>query len=231
MARAHGPGWLRSWAGPLAVLVVFALCGLAIAELGIPGAKLYFGEDGPVEIATPIVLVLTAILYAVWMAWLGLTSFVPPLVLTLMTWRELDGDLWFTGKSVISSGYYFDNPGVAFGERAFVGAIVAVIGLTILHSFWRARFRILTALRQMQPYCRSLLLAVPMLAASLTLDGLGRKVYAAFGVRLATDPSMLAGMAEEVAELGLAVAFLVALLQLRFDAGSNVLPGARSRVG
>ena len=218
--------WLRNWAALVAILAVFAATGLACEHLGVLEAKAYFGEDGAIEIATPIVFVLAAILCVAWRQRTGVRSLVPSLILLLMAWRELDGDRWFTAQSVISSGYYFENPGVSYGQRIAVGAVVLALGLIILRFLWKARYRILTAITEFQPYGRSVIAAFTMLAASLVLDGLGRKVYALFGVHLTDTASALAGIVEETAELGMAVAFLVALLQLRFDTSENTLPGA-----
>ena len=224
VATERSAEWLRTWAGLLAILAVFVATGLICAHLGILEAKPHFGEDGAVEIATPVVYVLVALLYVAWRGKIGVQSLVPPFILVLMAWRELDGDQWFTDKSVISTGYYFDNPGVGYGERVLVAAIMLPLGLIILRFLWNARYQIASAVRASQPYCRSLIAAFTMLGASLVLDGLGRKVYGYLGVHLPTTVSVLAGIIEEAGELGMAVAFLAALLQLRFDPEQNKLP-------
>jgi hypothetical protein len=154
---------------------------------------------------------------------LRLTSIVPPLLALLMGWRELDGDRWFTQKSLLSTGYYFDNPGAPYGERIVAGAILATIAVAALFFLWRTRYQILTALREFQPWLRSLVTGVALLGASLALDGIGRKL-APFGIRLSEAGGTMAKAVEEAAELGVAVAFLIALLQLRFDPVRNVLP-------
>jgi len=221
-----GPRWLRNWAGAAAIAAVFAITGILVAHLGLHAAKAHFGEDGTVEISTPVFYVLVAILYGAWRNRIGTRSIVPVLILLLMAWRELDGDRWFTEKSVISTGYYFDNPGVGYGQRILAAAILGPLGVVILGFFWEARHRILAAVRVFQPYCRSLLTAFAMLGASLILDGIGRKVYDLFGVQLSHAAIDFAGIVEETAELGMAVGFLVALLQLRFDPARNTLPRA-----
>jgi hypothetical protein len=144
-----------------------------------------------------------------------------------MGWRELDGDRWFTNKSILSTGYYFDNPGIAYGERILAGAIMALIGLAMLRFLWKARISILHAIRDFQPFCRSVIAGFAMLGISLALDGLGRKL-AVFGIHVSPVAGAVAKVMEECAELGIAVAFLIALIQLRFDPGRNALPG-RSR--
>jgi hypothetical protein len=225
-AGPRRPLWLVGWAGPLVVCLVFAVAGLFWAEIGVIPAKAYFGEDGLVEVASPIILSGIVALYLVWMVRVGLTSFVPPVVLVLMTWREFDGDKWFTAKSVLSSGFYFDNPGTSYGERILVAAILTPLALMIIHLFWRQRFAVIQAVREFQPYCRSMIVAFAMLGASLVLDGLPRKVFAISGFELSHFESVLSGLVEETSEFAMALAFLVALLQLRFDPRHNVLPGA-----
>ena len=215
--------WLLEWAGPSIALAIVLFSIVSAVVLGHERAGFLYREDGPVEIATFVVMLVLVPLYTAWMARLHLTSAVPALIAFLMGWRELDGDRWFTNKSVISTGYYFDNPGVAYGERIFVGAIMALIGLAILRFFWRARFSILGALHDFRPYCRSVIAGFVMLGASLTLDGLGRKLRM-LGIHLSEAGSTMGKTIEEAAELGLAITFLIALLQLRFDPTRNALP-------
>jgi hypothetical protein len=215
--------WLLEWAGPIAALAIVFVAIISTVVLGPAVASSFYGEEAPVEVITLVSMLALVPLYAALMPRLQLTSVVPALIALLMGWRELDGDRWFTNKSVISTGYYFDNPGVAYGERIFVGVIVALVGLVILRFFWMARFSIMGALRDFQPYCRSVIAGFAMLGLSLTFDGLGRKL-AVFGVRISEVGSAMGKAIEETAELGLAIAFLIALLQLRFDPTRNVLP-------
>ncbi len=222
---------LSKWAGPLTVAAPFVASGVACAALGITEAKAYYGEDGPVEIGTAVVLPLTAVLYVMWMSRLGLRSLVPPFMLLLMTARELDGDKWFTEKTLLSTGYYFDNPGVPYSERIVVGAVVAAIGIIILRFLWNNRFGILAAVGACQPYCVSLLLAFGLMGASQIMDAASRTYLWLVGTRMPTLVSNFTGIMEETAELAMALAFLMALLQLRFDTERNALPvsGARGR--
>jgi hypothetical protein len=215
--------WPLEWAGPVAVLTIVFMAIVSIVVLGPAIAASFYGEEGPVEVITLVSMLAIVPLYAALMPRLHLTTVVPALIALLMGWRELDGDRWFTNKSVLSTGYYFDNSGVPYGERILVGVIMSLIGLAILRFFWRARFSILGALREFQPYCRSVIAGFAMLGLSLALDGLGRKL-AVFGVHVSEVGSAMGKAIEEAAELGLAVAFLIALLQLRFDPTRNVLP-------
>jgi hypothetical protein len=218
---------VQTWAAPLAALVLAAGSMLAVAILGPEQAAVHFRENGPIETLTPVLYVLTALLFVAWRGQIGLRSMVPPLILMLMALRELDAHKWFTAKGVISTGYYFDNPGVSYVQRLLVGLVLLAVAGVIARFFWRNRRRILSGLRSFHPYVCSLLTGFGLLALSLTLDGIGRKVMAMTGERLPQDWSRITVVAEETAELALALAFLIALLQLRFDPQRNPLPPER----
>jgi NADH:ubiquinone oxidoreductase subunit K len=216
--------WLGDWAAFAAVGAAFAGSALMIAYFGVTQARIYYAEGGLIESVTAILLIVVAVLLALWRAPLGMRSYVPSLILLLMTVRELDGDKWFTEKSVTSTGYYFDNPGVPYTERLFFGAIVFTLGVIGLHFLWAVRRQALRALRQLQPYCRSVLVGLAMIVASLVMDGLRGKVFAVTGIHLSEMTGFVSGIGEETAELGMILAFLVAVLQLRFDPARNALP-------
>lgn len=217
---------LSDWAGPLVAVLLFALVALVCAEFGIDPTKTHFGEDGLVERSTPSLLALTCVLYLLWKERIGARSWVPSLILGLMVLRELDADRWLTNKSLLSTGYYFDNAGVGYGERILVGVIVGALGVASLQLIWRSRSDIRSAVSAFQPYCRSLLLGVFLVGASQILDGLGRTYKGLTGgVPLPHEVHALAGIFEETSELAMAAMFLVALLQLRFDPARNALPG------
>lgn len=214
---------LGRWAAPVVVAVLLALAAALCVALGPTAAKPIFAETGPVEIATPLLYVLTAALYLTWRRPIGATSLVPVMLLVLMALRELDADKWVTNQSLLSTGYYFDNPGISYVQRIVVGAAVAAVGLVTLHFFWRSRRGMVRALRDWPPYAVSIVLAFVLMAVSQMLDGLGRTYIWLAGEHLTQPVYVFAGAMEETSELGMSLAFLVALLQLRFDPGRNAL--------
>jgi hypothetical protein len=216
--------WLGNWAALAAVAAAFAGSALVVVYFGVIPARVFYAEGGPIESVTALLLGVVAVLLALWRVPLGMRSYVMSLILLLMTVRELDGDKWFTEKSVTSTGNYFDNPGVPYAERLFFGAIVLTFGVIVLHFLWSVRWQVLRALRQLQPYCRSVLVGLAMIVASLVMDGLRGKVFAVTGIHLSEMTGFVSGIVEETAELGMTFAFLVAVLQLRFDPARNALP-------
>ncbi len=219
-------GWLRDWVGVLIFPALLGSAGALCLAAGVAAAKTHFGEDGLVERATPVFYAATAVLYLVWRNRIGARSWVPSVILLLMSARELDADRWFTNKSVTSTGYYFDNPGVSYGERIAVGVVALAVIAMILHLLWTNRAAIVRAIREFQPYVRTMLCAFFMLGVSQLLDGLSRSVRWLLHTHLPTVDSQLAGISEETIELGVSIALFVALLQLCFDSSRNRLPHA-----
>jgi hypothetical protein len=216
--------WLANWAGLAVAGVLFAASGLLCVALGVDQARVFYAEEGPIEESQAILLVTVAILYVAWKARLGLRSYAPSLILLLMAARELDADKWFTAKSVMSTGFYFENPGVSYGVRLFFGVVVAALGVVILRFLWNARYDVLRALGAWRPYCRSMIVAFAMLGASFVFDGFRGKLYALTGIHASEWVGYLTGIGEETAEAAMVLAFLAALLQLRFDPARNALP-------
>ncbi len=219
---------IGSWAGLAAIAAPFAVSAVAYAFLGVAEEQEFYAEGGPLELSTALLLIAAAALCVVWRGnQLNIRSPVPPFIALLMAAREFDADKWFSEKSVLSVPYYFDNPGTSVIERVIAGAVVLSVAATIFYFFWRARFSILKALREFQPYTLSTILGFAMLGVSICLDGIGRKVHDLTGVQLSSQVNDLAHLAEETAEISMALAFLVALLQLRYEPDRNVLPDAR----
>jgi hypothetical protein len=113
---------------------------------------------------------------------------------------------------------------VPYAQRVLVGAVVVSIGAIVLRFLWRVRFGILKAVRKAPPYARSLACGGILLVASVGLDGLARTFHM-FGTSMSGSAHVVAGIAEETTELGIALALLVALLQVRFDPLRNTLYG------
>jgi len=216
------------WAGVLIFPILLAWAGTLCLVDGVATAKIHFGEDGLVESLTPVFYAITAVLYLTWRTRIGAKSWVPALILFLMAARELDADKWFTAKSLTSTGYYFDNPGVSYTQRIAVGIVALGVAVAILHLFWKNRWAIVRALRDFRPYARSLLCGFFILGVSQVLDGLGRTVRWLAHTRLPSAQIQLAGIGEETLELGVSLAFLIALLQLVFGATRNELPRTAS---
>ena len=207
---------LSGWTCAAVLAGLYAASGIACAVLGAePARQAFYYEHGPVELSTAIALGMGAALFVLWKSRVGVASWAPALFLLLATARELDADKWFTDKSLLSTGYYFDNPGVPYAERIIFAAVLCALAVAVLRLPWQCRSEIREAIRT-RPHVRTLTAGLVLLILSQALDGVGRTYTWLTDARLTPEVGGVIGVAEETTELAMALAFLFAVLQLRF---------------
>ena len=200
------------WASVGAILAPFAVSAALCFGLGVAEARVYYSEGGPFELGTALLMVTVASLCLAWRQHLNIRSLLPPFIALLMAAREFDAQNWI------------EHLGAPLIEDLIAGAVILPIAAIILYFLWRVRFSILKTVRDFQPYALSTMLGFAMVVLSLSLDGISRKFFNLTGVKLSSQAGDLAHIAEETGEFAMALAFLVALLQLRYDPERNTLP-------
>jgi hypothetical protein len=196
-----------------------AVVGLVVAlwiyawALPPSDAKRFADEDGPVEMASNLVL---AVAFA--FAGLGLSKHPsrPWLSGTAMSlWlllREFDFQRCFTHRSVESISYYV-RPGAPWTEKLLVLLILAPFGLAGLHLLRLLVRHFRPAFARREPWTLHLLAAIGLMAIGTVSEKL-----------------FLAGSAEEICELGMELLILLLVLDLRNKA-KLLAPAASDAAG
>jgi hypothetical protein len=167
-------------------------------------------EDGIVEWMSAAGYILCAF-YFVYRGGARALKQYPYIVLTfiLLFLRELDFHNRFTTMSILKTKFFVSGevsiPEKVAGTLAIALLVYVAVMLLVRHlkSFW-------IALRKRSPTAFAALLAFLLMGASKSLDGIGKKL-GALGISMTERSNIVTEVTEEIMELGIPMALLIAL--------------------
>jgi hypothetical protein len=131
-------------------------------------------------------------------------------LVTLLGMRELDFDKRFTETGLLQSRI-FTSADVALLERVIgIGLMLVLVVLAVV-VIRRYSVVLLRRLMRFDPAAIGVGLALTLMVLSKTIDGLGRKLQP-LGISLTENLAFSAAVFEEVLELGIPVALIIATL-------------------
>lgn len=206
---SHGaqpqPGWL--------VAGLFAALGLVmavVASLSRSTQEAVLTEGGPIETLSAIGYVVVAGLLVALMVREGRARAWPLVgLLLVMGARELDLDKRPFTEGLLKSRQYLGDA-VPLAERLASLALLAGIVVLLVLAVRRYGRRTLRGVASLRP--APLLVATGLALAVVTkaIDGLDRKL-APFGISVGEPAMRLVGLVEEIGELGIPLAFTLAI--------------------
>lgn len=212
----------------LSVTLLFVGADLVLHD----STALIFKEGHAIEVMSAMLLTGAAVLW--WQTGaddMAGRQWHIPVLLMLMTMREMDFDKRFTSEGVLQLRLY--SGASPLGEKAVGLAVIALI----LICGWRLMTitlpRLRAGLRARRPASWLAGSAVLLVMVAKTLDGLGRKL-AAFEIAITPELGRLTGRLEEFLELSAYIMLVQALVYFLRDRQVTAshrmpVPGAASR--
>lgn len=196
---------------PFFFLIAVFACALLIASVPAPETQQWLiEEDGIIESLSALgyfacagfILIKGRQLLGVLMPYLILA--------VLFGFRELDFDKRFTSIGLLKSKLYLSNE-YPLHEKVIGFVVVALLLYALFGIVKRALPNLLSQLRSLNPAYSYAIIAGALVVASKSIDGLERKLKP-FGLHFDAHVYESAEVFEEVMELGIPIAFGLALL-------------------
>ena len=209
----------------MALVMLVVVMTIVISAIGDPLRYEVVREGGPIEIASAVGYFLCYVLCLFLVR--SMQPRMPlsqawPLLLTLLFLgaRELDLDKVPFTKGVLKAKQYTSDD-VALGEKLISLAILILLIVTVVTLIRRFGPALIRGIRAGQSHSRAIGLGILFAVLSKSVDGLNRKLEP-FGVQVSDETAEWARVFEEVAELGIVLAFLQAVLILKTQQRSEV---------
>jgi hypothetical protein len=203
-----GPAIRLTWAFVmcLGLIAVFITVDLAFFAAGASFKR----EGGGLETVSAVLYFIAIAVFfavaprAVW----GRLFHIPALMLVFGL-RELDFDKAFTQAGILSIKMY-SGP-APLTEKLIAGAVAAGVVYVILRTAWRGVPAVWQALKAGALWPWFAALAGALVAATKSIDGLGRKLLD-FGIVISDDLDATAALWEEVGEVFIPVCAILGIL-------------------
>ena len=207
--------------GNLYLVAGVVMSTLALIFIGDPISHNLLQENGIIETASALGYLLCILLVVALRPSWPLSQTWPFLViLAFMCLRELDMD-----KSAFTLGFLkarqYTSDAVSLPEKLISIAILLLILSSVVAVIKRHGKPLLNGILNGSPHHLSVGLGIFFVLSSKLLDGINRKL-SGLGLQVSADAENWALVYEEVAELGIAVAFALAILTLKLNARSEV---------
>lgn len=174
-------------------------------------------ETGVVEIGTTAlyVVLIALLLFFAQPRW-PVGKYWYALVAGVLLCRELDFDKIFTSQGILKSRFY-ESPDVPIMEKVWAILILLVILGAVVFTFVKSRKSLFEGIRRRDPIQLGVVVAFCLAAVSkLVLDGLPRKLEK-IGLGINDYVDAHHGKFEEVLEMGIPIALIIALVYSRKD--------------
>ena len=194
----------------LMLLFLLVVSGLLLID---PEATAHMTkETGVIEVATAVmyVILIAMILFFAQPGW-SVGKYWYALMAGLLLCRELDFDKMFTTLGIFK-GRFYTSPDVPAVEKVVAIVVVLAIAGAVMFTFVKSRKILFEGIVKMDPIHMGILVAFCLAVISkLVLDGLPRKLEK---IGVAGSDYLIAhhGKVEEVLELGIPMALIIATL-------------------
>ncbi len=204
------PPSLRTMLVILGLLVCIVALAMIVSLFDAATQKRLLREGGVIESMSAAGYVLAAALLILWIGRSGNRLGWPLAgLLLVMAGRELDLDKRPFTLGLFKSREYI-SPEVPLAEKLIALAILLGIVLLLVLAARRYGARLLTGLRTGEAPAWYVATGVLLVVLSKSIDGIGRKL-APIGVTVSDSAEQVFSMYEEIAELGIPIAFILAI--------------------
>lgn len=171
-------------------------------------------ETGIVEVGTAVlyVVLVASLLFYARTGWLA-GKFWYALMAGLLLCRELDLHKAFTTMGIFKSRFY-ESPDVPVVEKACGAVVVLAILVSVVFTFVKSRNFLFQGIRQRNPIHVGILVAFCLAVMSQLFDGLHGRLEK-IGLSFNESTLMYSGIFEEVLEVGIPIALIIAVAYTR----------------
>ncbi len=224
---AFRPPALRTILTILGLLLAIVVLSVIVSHQDLETQRAILSEQGIIERLSAAGYVLAAVLLGARIVRMQQPRRWPlVIVLLAMAGRELDMDKLPFTKGLLKSRQYI-GPDVPMGEKLISAALLIGLLLVVFLCLRRYGRAFLGGLMKGSAPAWYVVTGVFLIVATKSIDGIGRKL-APLGITVAQETERTLSNYEEIGELGIVIAFILAIVSIPRPRAKPVTVAAQS---